>query len=101
MNNTTFNSFYETLEEMGRAIAKAARYGAAAVATMSWPALAVCCVMLALAITIVPLALFLFVMFMAIKLIFTVIADRASRGAPTPYKATEKPAEKSTDDKAE
>ena len=93
MNNATFNSFYETLDEMGRAIGKAARYGAAAVATMSWPALAVCCVMLALAITIVPLALFLFVMFMAIKLIFTVIADRAQRGAPTPYK--------STDDKAE
>ena len=93
MNNTTFNSFYATLEEMGRAIAKAARYGAAAVATMSWPALAVCCVMLALAMTIVPLALFLFVMFMAIKLIFTVIADRSQRGAPTPYK--------STDDKAE
>jgi hypothetical protein len=93
MNNATFNSFYETLEEMGRAIAKAARYGAAAVATMSWPALAVSCVMLALAITIVPLALFLFVMFMAIKLIFTVIADRGQRGVPTPYK--------SADDKAE
>ena len=88
MNNTTFHSFYETLEEMGRAIGKAARYGAAAVATMSWPALAVCCVMLALAVTIVPLALFLFVMFMAIKLIFTVIAERAHRGAPTPYKPT-------------
>ena len=93
MNNATFNSFYETLDEMGRAIGKAARYGAAAVATMSWPALAVCCVMLALAITIVPLALFLFVMFMAIKLIFTVIADRSKRGAPTPYT--------SSDDKAE
>jgi|CXWL01.2.fsa_nt_gi hypothetical protein len=89
MNNATFNSFYETLEEMGRAIGKAARYGAAAVATMSWPALAVSCVMLALAITIVPLALFLFVMFVAIKLIFTVIADRSARGAPTPYKSAD------------
>ena len=93
MNNTTFNSFYETLEEMGRAIAKAARAGGAAVATMSWPSLAVMCVMLALAVTLVPLALFLFVMFMAIKLIFTYFAVRAHRGAPTPYK--------STDDKAE
>ncbi len=93
MNNATFNSFYETLNEMGRAIGKAARYGAAAVSTLSWPALAVMCVMLALAITIVPLALFLFVMFMAIKLIFSVIADRSQRGVPTPYK--------STDDKAE
>lgn len=86
MNNTTFDSFYATLGEMGRAIGKAARAGAAAVATMSWPALAVCCVLLAFAITIVPLALFLFVMFLAIKLIFGVVGDRASRGAPTPYK---------------
>ncbi len=85
MNNATFDSFYETLNEMGRAIAKAARTGSAAIATMSWPALAVCCVMLALAISIVPLALFLFVMFMAIKLIFTSFATRAERGAPTPY----------------
>jgi hypothetical protein len=38
-----------------------------------------------LAITIVPLALFLFVMFMAIKLIFSVISDRAQRGKVTPY----------------
>jgi hypothetical protein len=93
MNHTTFNSFYETLAEMGRAIGRAASTGAAAVSTLSWPALAVMCVMLALAITIVPLALFLFVMFMAIKLIFSVIADRSQRGVPTPYK--------STDDKAE
>ena len=89
MNNTTFNSFYQTLEEMGRAIANAARTGAAAVATMSWPALAVCCVMLAFAISIVPLALFLFVMFTAIKLIFSVITDRSERGVPTPYKSAD------------
>ncbi len=85
MNNTTFDSFYETLAETGRAIGKAARTGAAAIATLSWPALAVCCVLLAFAISIVPLALFLFVMFMAIKLIFTGFANRAQRGAPTPY----------------
>ena len=93
MNNATFDSFYETLNEMGRAIGKAARTGSAAIATMSWPGLAVCCVMLALAITIVPLALFLFVMFMAIKLIYSVIAERGARGKVTPYT--------SHDDKAE
>ncbi len=85
MNNATFDSFYATLNEMGSAIGKAAKAGAAAISTMSWPALAVCCVALAFAITIVPLALFLFVMFMAIKLIFSVVADRAQRGKPTPY----------------
>lgn len=85
MNNTTFDSFYDTLAETGRSIAKAARAGAAAVATMSWPALAVCCVLLAFAISIVPLALFLFVMFMAIKLIYTAFANRAERGPATPY----------------
>ena len=87
MNNATFDSFYQTLNEMGRAIAKAARTGSAAIATMSWPALAVCCVMLAFAITIVPMALFLFVMFMAIKLIFTSFDKRAQRGVATPYQS--------------
>ena len=82
MNSTTFNSFYATLTDMGRAIGRAATTGAAAVSTLSWPALAVMCVMLALAITIVPLALFVYVMFMAIKLIFSVIADRSQRGVP-------------------
>jgi hypothetical protein len=89
MNNATFDSFYATLTEMGHAIARAACAGAAAIATMSWPALAVTCVALAFAITIVPLALFLFVMFMAIKLIFSVIADRAQRGKATPYTSSD------------
>ncbi|MFL6659997.1 MAG: hypothetical protein ACJ8GW_18075 [Massilia sp.] len=86
MNNATFDSFYATLTDMGRAIAKAARHGAAAVATMSWPALAVACVLLAFAISIVPLALFLFVMFMAIKLIFGTMFYRNHRAKATPYK---------------
>ena len=85
MNNATFDSFYQTVIDMGRAIGRAARTGSAAIATMSWPALAVSCVLLAFALTIVPMALFLFVMFMAIKLIFTAFARRAERGVPTPY----------------
>ncbi|HEY0061577.1 MAG TPA: hypothetical protein VGC21_05630 [Telluria sp.] len=93
MNNATFDSFFATLDEMGRAIAKAARSGAAAVATMSWPAIAVCCVLLAFALTIIPLALFLFVMFMVIKFVVTAFDKRATRGPATPYR--------STDDKSE
>jgi len=89
MNNATFDSFYATLEDMGRAIGKAARSGAAAVATMSWPAIAVCCVLLAFFMTIIPLALFLFVMFMLIKLIVTAFDNRARRGPATPYKSTD------------
>jgi len=92
MNNATFDSFFTTLEEMGRAIAKAARSGAAAVATMSWPAIAVCCVLLAFAMTIIPLALFLFVMFMLIKFVVTAFDRRASRGPATPYKSADFPA---------
>ncbi|HEU4776477.1 MAG TPA: hypothetical protein VFS95_06590 [Telluria sp.] len=89
MNNATFDSFYATLEDMGRAIAKAARSGAAAVATMSWPAIAVCCVLLAFFMTIIPLALFLFVMFMVIKFVVTAFDNRARRGPATPYKSTD------------
>lgn len=84
--NTAFNDFTATLQEIGRALSRAARYGAAAVATMSWPALAIACLLIAFAVTILPLALFLFVMFMLIKIIFAAIADRKERGAPTPYR---------------
>ena len=87
--NTAFDNFYATLKEIGRALAKAARYGAAAVATMSWPALAVACLLIAFAVTILPLALFLFVTFMLIKLIFSSLAERAERGVATPYRSTD------------
>ena len=89
MTNTAYDNFYATLQEMGRAIAKAARYGADAVAAMSWPAMAITCLLIAFAITILPLALFLFVVFMLIKVISAAIAERRTRGAPTPYRAAD------------
>ncbi|QYF94305.1 hypothetical protein KY495_03535 [Massilia sp. PAMC28688] len=88
-HNTAFTNFYATLQEIGRALSRAARYGADAVATMSWPALAVACLLIAFAVTILPLALFLFVTFMLIKLIASSLAERRERGAPTPYRATD------------
>jgi hypothetical protein len=87
--NTAFNNFYATLQEIGRALSRAARYGADAVATMSWPALAVACLLIAFAVAILPLALFLFVTFMLIKLILTSVNERRERGAPTPYRSTD------------
>lgn len=89
MNQTAFDNFYATLQEMGRAVGRAARYGAEAVASMSWPALAVACLLIAFAVTILPLALFLFVMFMLIKVIASSIAERKARGTPTPYRQTD------------
>ncbi|MES2900713.1 MAG: hypothetical protein V4723_13375 [Pseudomonadota bacterium] len=89
MNNPTYDSFIATLEEMGRAIAKAARSGAAALATMSWPVIAIWAVLLSVALTIVPLALMLFIIFMAVKLVFGAIAERTKRGPATPYTPTD------------
>jgi hypothetical protein len=86
MNNPTFDSIIASMEEIARAIAKAARHCIGAISAMSWPALMVSCVALALAITIVPLALGLFIIFLLVKLVFTTIGERASRGKPTPYK---------------
>jgi hypothetical protein len=68
MKNVTFTSFSALLEEMGRAFAKAARYGVRAIATMSWPQMIATCIALALIITIVPLAVCLFIFFMIVKL---------------------------------
>jgi hypothetical protein len=79
MKNATFRSFFSLLEEMSRAFVKALRYGLRAVATMSWPALLISCIALALAITIIPLALILFVVLMAIKLIVAAIVLNSRR----------------------
>jgi hypothetical protein len=68
MKSITFSSFSALLEEIGRAIAQAARYGARAIATMSWPQMIATCIALALVITIVPLAVCLFIFFMIVKL---------------------------------
>lgn len=79
MKNATFASFSELLEEIGRAFAQAARYGARAVATMSLPQLAATCVALALVITIVPLAICLFIVFMIVKLAVAAIVINSRR----------------------
>jgi hypothetical protein len=84
MKNANFDSFVALLEDAGRTVAKALRYGVRAVATMSWPALAATCVALALAITIVPLALFLFIVFVAVKLVVAAIVLGARRRKQLP-----------------
>jgi hypothetical protein len=79
MKNATFASFSELLAEIGQAFAQAARYGARAIATMSWPQLLATCVGLALVITVVPLAICLFIVFMAVKLAVAAILINSRR----------------------
>jgi hypothetical protein len=79
MKNVTFTSFCALLEEMGRAFAKAAHYGARAIATMSWPQMIATCIALALIITIVPLAVCLFIFFMIVKLAVAAIVINTRR----------------------
>jgi hypothetical protein len=86
MKNTTFDSFLSVLEEMGHTFTRAMRFSLRALATISWPALLVACILLAMLISIVPLVLFLFVVFMAIKLISASIVQHKKRGPATPYR---------------
>ena len=86
MTNTTTNSFSAAMEELGNACMRAIRYCTNAITEMSWPGLAVTCVLLAVAITVVPLALTLFIMFMIVKLAYGAVRERAARGKATPYK---------------
>jgi hypothetical protein len=79
MKNPSLQSFANFLEEIAQAFVKTLRYGVRAIATMSWPALLMSCVGLALAITIVPLAIFLFVVFMSIKLVVAAIVLNTRR----------------------
>ena len=62
-------SILDILDEIGDAFLRLARRSLDAIATMSWPALAASCILLALAISIIPLAVSLFVLFMIVKLI--------------------------------
>ena len=86
MKNASFDAFAALLADIGNALVRAGRYVARAMATMSWPALLVSCVALALAITILPLALFLFVVFMTARMVVIACASRKRRGPATPYR---------------
>jgi hypothetical protein len=97
MSNATSNSFFSVLEEMGHTFTKGMRHAVRSIATMSWPALLLSCVLLAMVITIVPLVIFLFVIFMCIKLVATSIAQRNKRGPATPYREAAAPAAKADD----
>jgi hypothetical protein len=79
MKNITFSSFSALLEEIGRALAQAVRYGARAIATMSWPQMIATCIALALVITIVPLAVCLFIVFLIVKLAVAAIVVNTRR----------------------
>lgn len=83
MKNASFCQFGAALEDLADDIVRACRRAARTIAVLPWPALAACCVALALVISILPLALFLFVAFMAVKLVvgaFFVDARRRRRG---------------------
>ena len=86
MNNPTFDSFFSTLEEIGRAVARSVKYAVDAIAAMSWPALLLTAIALALLVTLVPLIVGLFLIFMAIKLLVGCVAYRAARGPATAHK---------------
>jgi hypothetical protein len=69
-------SFSLLLDDIWHALCRAVRYASNAIATMSWPALL---------LTAVPLALTLFVLFMLVKLVVggIVIGTRRNRNRPT------------------
>ena len=92
MTNASFNTFTATMNEIGRLLVQAARYAANAVAAMSWPALLVCCIGLALLISILPLAIGLFLVFMVCKLAYNALDDRMTRGKATPHRPVADPA---------
>ena len=86
MKHTAFDSFAALMEEVALAFAKLARRAGHTISAMSWPALAVSCVLIAFALTIVPLALFLFTVFLVVKLALAAIFVNTRRGKATPYR---------------
>jgi Flp pilus assembly protein TadB len=66
MKSANFRTFCDSMEDVAKDIVRACRSGFRTVAAMPWPAMLVCCIMLAFVISILPLALFLFVLFMGV-----------------------------------
>ena len=69
MKSANFRTFCDSMEDVAGDIVRACRRGARTIAAMPWPAMLVCCILLAFVISILPLALFLFVLFMAVKVV--------------------------------
>jgi len=69
MKSANFKTFCDSMEDVSRDIVRACRRGMRNIAAMPWPAMLVCCVVLALIISILPLALFLFILFMGLKVV--------------------------------
>jgi predicted transcriptional regulator len=83
MKSANFRTFCDSMEDVARDIVRACRRGARTIAAMPWPAMLVCCILLAFVISILPLALFLFVLFMGVKIVvgaFVIDRRRANRG---------------------
>lgn len=75
-------SFKAIAKEMLQALRSTARFGARTLRNMSWPALMLGCVALALIITIIPLAIFLFVVFLLLKVLIGLAFFSGRRSAP-------------------
>jgi hypothetical protein len=99
MKDATFSSFIQILEEMASAFGKVVRYGLSAIGEMSWQAILLGCLVLAMAMTVIPLALFLFLVFMAVKLAVAAVVVKNHRGPATPYTEAEAKPEADQDSK--
>lgn len=83
MKSANFRTFCDSMEDVAHDIVRACRRGARTIAEMPWPAMLVCCILLAFVLSVLPLALFLFVLFMGVKIVvgaFVIDRRRANRG---------------------
>jgi hypothetical protein len=83
MQRNSFRMFWTAVEDASHDIARACRRIVRVIAVMSWPAILVCCIGLAMLISILPLALFLFILFMGVKIVIAAfVIDRRRTTVP-------------------
>ena len=83
MSKITRQGVLDVLNEVGTAFLNTARYGARTLQRMSWPALLVACVLMAMILTLLPLALLLFTAFLLLKLaVGACILERHNKSRP-------------------
>ena len=83
MSKITRQGVLDVLNEVGTAFLRTARYGARTLQRMSWPALLLACVLMAMVLTLLPLALLLFTAFLLLKLaVGACILERHHKARP-------------------
>jgi len=87
MKNLNQHTIGSVIDEVIQAFVGTTRFTMRTLARMSWPALLLSCIVIAVIATVLPLAIMLFLLFLAVKIIVAAffVKGQADKGDGTPH----------------